>query len=132
MKKTGLFVFIVSLILIFSMLAIQVSAAGAVATTDSKSCAKGGTVTLNVSLSGATEVLSGAVEVIYDTSTLKLVSAQWHTDGALLSTFDQATEMGAFAYQSEKRFSGRIFSVTFQVQDDAPIGKTDVECRIQL
>ena len=132
MKKTGLFVFIVSLLLIFTMLAIQVSAAGAVATTDSKSCAKGGTVTLNLSLSGASEVLSGAVEVMYDASVLKLVSAQWHTDGALLSTFDQTTEKGAFAFQSEKRLSGRIFSVTFQVLDQAPIGKTEVECRVQL
>ena len=130
MKKS--IILIISLILLFTLLAITTSAAGATATVDNKSCAIGSTVTLNVNVSGASGVTSGAVEVVYDKSVLELVDAKWNTDGALLSTFDKATDKGAFAYQAEKNLSGKIFSVTFRVLDSAPIGKTDVECKIQL
>ena len=130
MKKS--IILIISSILIIATFAISVAAAGAVATTESKSCAKGGTVTLNVNVSGASGITSGAVEVIYDKSVLELVDAKWHTDGALLSTFDKATDKGAFAYQAGKNLNGKVFSVTFKVLDNAPIGKTDVECKIQL
>lgn len=64
MKKT--FLITISTILILTIFAITVSAAGATATVDNKSCAKGGTVTLNVTVSGAPNASSGAVEVIYD------------------------------------------------------------------
>lgn len=129
MKKT---LILISSILILTILAVTVSAAGAVATVDNRSCAKGGEVTLDVTVSGSETALSGAVEVIYDKDVLELVKAEWHTDGALLSTFDKATDKGAFAYQTSKSISGKIFSVTFKVRDNAPIGKTDVECIIQL
>ncbi len=130
MKKT--FLITISTILILTIFAITVSAAGATATVDNKSCAKGGTVTLNVTVSGAPNASSGAVEVIYDDSKLELVEAKWNTDGALLSTFDKSTDKGAFAYQTSKSISGKVFSVTFKVLDNAPIGKTYVECNIQL
>ena len=66
---------------------------------------KGGEVTLDVTVSGSETALSGAVEVIYDKDVLELVKAEWHTDGALLSTFDKATDKGAFAYQTSKSIS---------------------------
>ena len=130
MKKS--IVLIISLISLFTLLAITASAAGATATVENKSCAIGSTVILNVNVSGASGVTSGAVEVVYDKSVLELVDAKWNTDGALLSTFDKATDKGAFAYQAGQNLNGKIFSVTFRVLDSAPIGKTDVECKIQL
>ena len=123
---------VITAILLVSVLFVSVAAAGVVATTDSKSCAQGGTVTLSVNISSASSVKSGAVEVLYDKNILELVSAEWHTDGALLSTYDMSTDLGAFAYQADKNLSGKIFSVTFKVLGNAPVGKTNVECRIQL
>ena len=119
-------------VLLLMTLVITASAQGTVATTENKSCAKGGTVTLNVSITSTSEVTSGGVEVIYDKDVLELISAEWKTDGALISTFDMATDKGAFAYTSGKTLSGKIFSVTFKVLDNAPVGKTDVECILQL
>ncbi len=121
----------ISLLLLVALV-VSVSAAGTVATTDGQSCAKGGMVTLTVSITSTSDVIAGAVEVFYDKDVLELAETRWYTDGALLSTFDKNTEKGAFAFQSGKNLSGRIFSVTFNVLDDAPLGKTDVECRIQL
>ena len=119
-------------ILIASMFIISVSAAGATATTSSKSCEQGGTVTLTVSLSGASDILSGAVSVSYDDSVLELVSAKWSVSGALLASFDKSTEKGAFAFDEGKNLSGTVFSVTFKVRSDAPLGKSTVSCNIQL
>ena len=123
---------IISLFLILSIFAIAVSAAGVVVTVDNKSCAIGEIVTLDVTISDAVTAYSGAVEVVYDKNVLELVEAKWHMDGALLSTFDTAKNKGAFAYQANKTISGKIFSVTFRVLGNAPTGKTDVECNIQL
>ena len=130
MKKS--IIAIVSAILLITIFAISVAAAGTVATTDTKSCAQGETVTLNVNVSGDANASSGAVEVIYDKNVLQLVNAEWHTDGALLATFDKSTDKGAFAFQTGKNLSGKIFSVTFKVLENAPVGTTTVECKIQL
>ena len=120
------------IILITSIFVISTLAAGTVATTEGKSCAKGSTVTLNVSISSTSNVTSGAVEVIYDKNILELVSAQWLTSDTILSTFDKSTNMGAFAYQAGKTLNGKIFSVTFKVRSNAPVGKIPVSCNIQL
>ena len=122
----------IAAILLVSVLALSVAAAGVVATTDSTSCAQGGTVTLNVNISSASSVKSGAVEVLYDKNILEVVDAKWYTDGAILVAYEKSTDVGAFAYQADKNLSGKIFSVTFKVLESAPIGITNVECKLQL
>lgn len=129
MKKT--FSIIIALLML-AVLTITASAAGVTATTENKSCAKGSTVTLNVSLSGSTSVLSGAVEVVYDKTKLQLVEGAWNTTGALLTNFDTSKDKGAFAFASASNVSGKIFSVKFKVLSDAPLGDTEVKCIIQL
>ena len=123
---------IITAVLLFSLLAFSASAAGSTATTETKSCAKGDTVTLNVSVSSTVGVSSGAVEVVYDSTRLELIDGAWNTSGALLSTFDKVTNKGAFAYQTGNTVSGNIFSVKFKVLSDAPLGDTAVQCKIQL
>ena len=123
---------IITAVLLFSLLAFSASAAGSTATTETKSCAQGGTVTVGVTLSSTSGVTSGAVEVIYDNTKLQLLDGSWNTPGALLSSFDKATNKGAFAYQTGNTVSGKIFSVSFKVLDGASVGDTDVQCKIQL
>lgn len=129
MKKISVIVLSVLLISIF---AIIVSAAGVNANTDSKSCAQGSTVTLNVTLSGSVSATSGAVEVVYDSTKLQLIEGTWNTNGAILSTFDTTKNKGAFSYASNTSLSGKIFSVKFKVLSNAPVGNTDVRCILQL
>lgn len=119
-------------ILLASMFIISASAAGATATTSGKSCAQGGTVTLTVNLSNVSDITSGSVAVSYDKSVLELVSATWNVKDTMLATFDNATNKGAFAYATGKSIGGTIFSVTFKVRADAPLGKTTVSCDVQL
>lgn len=123
---------IITAVLLLSLLAVSASAANITATTETKSCAQGSTVTVGVTLSSASGVNSGAVEVVYDNTKLQLIDGSWNTAGALLSTFDKATNKGAFAFQTAQNLSGKIFSVTFKVLDGAAVGNTDVQCKIQL
>ena len=129
MKKT--LASILTLLFLISALAISASAAGLTATVSNKSCARGSTVTVDVSLSQATTVKSGAVEVIYDSSILEFVSAKWKVD-ALIVNYDQSKNLGAFAFNGIGTVSGVIFSVTFKVKDSAPLGNTAVNCNVQL
>ncbi len=128
MKKSILI--LISSFLILTIFAIVVNAAGVQATVDNKSCAKGGTVTLEVNVSG--ELKAGGIEVIYDSAVLELISGEWKTDGSLMSTFNKETKQGVFTYMDNQKFNGKIFAVTFKVRDDAPIGSTTVKCELQL
>ena len=123
---------IITAVLLFSLLAFSASAAGSTATTETKSCAKGDTVTLNVSVSSTVGVSSGAVEVVYDSTRLELIDGSFNVQGAMLSNFDKATSKGAFAFNGEGSVSGNIFSVRFRVLSDAPLGDTSIQCKIQL
>ena len=130
MKKTILIT--VSTILLIILLTIVACAASTVATTDSKSCAQGGTVTLNVNVSNTSRVTSGSVEVIYDKNVLQLVDANWNVNGALLTNYDKATDLGAIAFSSPSNVGGNVFWVKFKVADNAPVGETTVSCNIIL
>lgn len=136
MKTKKIILTILTAILLTSIFVVTVAAAGAVATTDGKACARGKTVTLNVNVSEVSNVFSGAVAVEYDSDVLQLVSARWNTDDVLkdvlLQTYDMATDKGAFAFNAEHNISGKIFSVTFMVLEDAPLGKSEVSCTVQL
>ncbi|MBO5100947.1 MAG: hypothetical protein J6C39_00250 [Clostridia bacterium] len=123
---------IITAALLLTLFAFSASAAGSTATTETKSCAKGDTVTLNVSVSSTEGVNSGAVEVIFDSTRLELIDGSFNVQGALLSNFDKATSKGAFAFNGEGSVSGNIFSVRFKVLTDAPLGDTAVQCKIQL
>ena len=115
-----------------AVLTITASAAGITATAETKSCAQGSTVTVNVSLSGSIAVTSGAVEVVYDKTKLQLVEGTWNTSGALLANFDTAKDKGAFAFATASNVSGKIFSVKFKVLSDASLGDVEVKCIVQL
>ena len=124
-------------LLMLSILTITASAAKLTATTESKSCAIGSTVTINVSLSESATAMSGGIEVVYDKTKLQLIDAKWNTDGSLknvlLKTFDFNTNLGAFSFAGDSNISkGKIFSATFRVLSDAPLGDTQVECIVQI
>ena len=131
MKNKKIILTILTAILLSSLFVISVAAAGAVATTDGKVCARGGTVTLSVNVSEVSEVYSGAVTVEYNPSVLQLVSANWDIS-APLEHYDESTNLGAFSFSSEQSVSGKIFSVTFKVLNSAPLVKSDVKCTVQL
>lgn len=123
---------IIALLLLTSVLAISASAAGLTATVSKKSCAREGTVTLDVTLSQSVKVKDGAVTVAFDSSVLELVSAEWKISSAILTTYDKDTNLGAFAFNGSGNVSGKIFSITFKVKKDAPLKETAVKCDIQL
>ncbi len=135
MKTKKLILTILTAILLTSLFVVTVAAAGAVATTDGKSCARGKTVTLNVNLAETSGVIAGAVAVEYDSSRLELVEAKWNAEalpGLVASHYDEDTDKGVFLFSNEKTVSGNLFSVTFEVLDSAPLGETEVSCEIQL
>ena len=71
MKKKILIVLVA--FALFFCLVFSVSAAGTTATTDSKSCAKGDTVSISVSVTSTSSVTSGGADIIFDESKLELL-----------------------------------------------------------
>ena len=130
MKKTILT--LITVLLLVMAFTVTVSAAGTTATTESKNGAKGDTVTVNVSVTSTSNVTSGAVEVTYDSTKLQLVDGSWSVSGSLLANFDKSNGKGAFAFATGSTVDGNILSVKFKVLTDAPLGDTDVQCKIML
>ena len=130
MKKTILT--LITVLLLVMAFTVTVSAAGTTATTESKNGAKGDTVTVNVSVTSTSNVTSGAVEVTYDSTKLQLIDGSWSVSGSLLANFDKSNGKGAFAFATGSTVDGNILSVKFKVLTDAPLGDTDVQCKIML
>ena len=131
MKKRLLFS-----ILIFVLLAmlciLPAFAASATANVGSTSGNRGATVTVSVSLSKATTVGSGGIELVYDTAVLELVKGEWNVSGTSLATFNTSNNKGAFAYAGGTQISGKVFTATFKIKSNAAFGDSTVKMVLQL
>lgn len=118
-------------VLLFTVLLIlPVFAASATANVNSVTANRGNTVTMTVTLAKGVTVGSGAVEVSYDTAVLELVKGEWNVSNTMLATF--TGNKGAFAYMSGTQISGKVFTATFKVKDNAAFGASTVKMTLQL
>ena len=130
MKKKLLMIF--TTLILLTCLALSISAAGTTATTDSKSCAKGDTVNISVSVTSTSGVRSGGVDIIFDESKLELIGGEWNIPGALMPTVDVSKKKAGFALSSAGTVGGKILTLSFRVLSDAPLGDTDILCKVIL
>ena len=130
--KKKLLISIFSILLIAVMCALPAFAASATANVSSVSGNRGATVTVSVSLSSATTVGSGGIELVYDTAVLELVKGEWNVTGTSLATFNTTNNKGAFAYTGGTSVSGKVFTATFKIKSNAEFGASTVKMTLQL
>ena len=119
-------------VLLTILCAMPVFAASATANVGSASGNRGATVKVSVSLSSATTVGSGGIELVYDTAVLELVKGEWNVSGTSLATFNASNNKGAFAYASGTSVSGKVFTATFKIKSNAAFGASTVKMILQL
>ena len=99
---------------------------------DNISAKRGQEVTAYAKLSEAITVKSGAVSIVYDNASLKLIKTEWHPKEITLQNFDYDKNLGAFAFSESQAIDDTVFSATFLILDNAPLGDTDIEINIKL
>ena len=126
MKKI---LFILSLLLVIFTFNISINAASSISNGQAD---KGETVALDIKLSSAKTVKSGAISFEYDKDKFELVSGEWKVTNTIVSTFDMKTEKGAFAFMSPTSISGTIFKITFKVKSDTTYGKYTISGKLEF
>ena len=129
-KKLLISIFVVMLIAALSIL--PVFAASATTKVNSVSANRGATVTMTVTLAQGVMVGSGGIELTYDKAVLELVKGEWNVSNTMLATFDTSNNKGAFAYTSGTQISGKVFTATFKVKNNATFGDSPVKMTLQL
>ncbi len=134
MKKFLLASVIVMLVLALTAFpAFANSAATADVSVDKTGAGRGETVTVTVTLSGAPDLKSGGIEMIYDPNVLEPVSGTVHVN-TMMASFDPSTGLAVFAFLGMNGFpasgnvNGTILTVTFRVLDTAALEQTQISC----
>ena len=127
--KRKIFVLLTTILLLTGMVTTVYAADASV---NSIKASRGDTVTFSATLSGSETVGMGGVELKYSSDVLELVSGTCEVSGAMLTNFDTSTGMGAFMFSGTGTVSGTLFTATFKVKDDAPVGTTAVSMDISL
>ena len=130
--KKKLLIPILAVLLLAVLTVMPVFAASATANTSSVSANRGSTVTLTVTLAKGGTVGSGSIALDYDSSVLEFVKGEWNVTGTMLANFDASKNKGAFAYAGATQISGKIFTATFKVKDNAAFGDSAVRMDLQL
>ena len=73
-------------------------------------------VTVSLKNASALKTL-GISNIRYDTSNLKMLSAKWLVDGALVSTWDDTNAKGAVMFTGNTNINGDILQFTFQMKE---------------
>lgn len=120
--------------MLFGALALSVSAV--TADVNDVTARRGETVSFTVTLSESITVGSAAVDVIFDEKALEYAkgngSGEWNVPEAMLSAFYSNSGKGVVAFLTSESLSGDVFTVTFKVRDDAPIGSSEVRLDVIL
>ncbi len=135
MRKKNVFkILSVLLTLIVFTVCIQfaVSASGAKISVNQETAYRGETVTFHATLSQSIEVGSGSLALSYDPNVLELTGGSCDIGETLISFFDVAKGKSTFAFVGAKAISGKLFTATFKVKDDAPFGESAVSLTVTL
>ena len=93
---------------------------------------QGETVLVEVRLTEVLTTKSGSISLQYDHDVLSVESYTWHLEGALIQFFDLATGQGVFACMQPIQIGDLIFSVTFQVAENAEYGRQNVSVGMEF
>lgn len=91
----------------------------------SKTAKAGDKVTITVSAT-VDSCGKGGVELSFDKTVFELVSGEWLLSGTFMKDFDDKALDGVFAFESDKKVSGKVFKFVLKVKADAALGKETV------
>ena len=81
--------------------------------------APGDEIKLDVTLSGLPGIKSLAVSDVACGEALEFKGAEWTLEGAVMSSWDEATGKGVAAFRQDTDVNGKILTLTFSVKDAA-------------
>ncbi len=122
------------IVLIVLALVPTASAAGTTATigVTNPSAQRGDVITLTAVVTTPVTVTSGAINLEYDKTVFAFESGVCMVSDALLGDFNNNNQNGVFLMSEPKELTGELFSVTFRVLDDAPIGIHTINLLFQM
>ena len=128
MKKLWILLFTATLL--FTCLALTASAEGAA---DKEECYAGDTVTVTYYVpEHYYDIKSGSVEFSFDEAAFDLVSAKWEIENLFIKDVRLEDRRGVFALQSSKTVTGKVFSATYRIHEDAAAGTYEFPITLQL
>ncbi len=93
----------------------------------------GETVNVYISLDKETEVKSMSIyDIVYDSEKVTLVSGEWISQDEILSDWNAENETGVITYKENTALSGRVFLLTFRINDNAEEAETVINCGFKI
>lgn len=119
-------------VLLLIAMAIPVSAAGTASLSRSETeVNRGEKFTITVSVSNVAASKSGSIEVTVDNK-FTIVSGEWLISGTIMKDFDAAQKDGVFAFDSEKKISGKVFKLTLKAKSDAEFASGNISVKLSF
>ena len=123
---------LIALVLLMSC-SLQSLAAGSVSASlsvSNKTPVAGDKVTITVSATVDT-CGSGGIQISFDKDAFELVSGDWLLSGTFMKDFNKAKADGVFAFETNKKVSGKVFKFVLQVKSGAALGKETVTVKFK-
>lgn len=111
-------------VLLIGALALSVSAEGSSVsvTPSATTLERGDTFTIVATLTNADEINTGGVALSYDESVFELTGGTCDISGVLFGQVGVSDKAGAFMLSAPTKLSGKIFTFTFKVKENAAFG----------
>lgn len=130
MKK--IITFLLAFVLILSG-AINVSAANPKIDIEDATGQRSELVYMAVDLSDCEQGTTLGIEMQYDKAVLKKVASKcfWSKEG-VIADFDATNDYGVWTVEDATDLNGEICVIAFRINSDAPLGETEVTCKVTV
>lgn len=125
MRKILILLLVCLTVLSTAVTAYAATSVSASVSTSSKTAKAGEKVTITVSAT-VDSCGNGGIELSFDKNAFELVSGEWLLSGTFMKDFDTKALDGVFAFESDKKVSGKVFKFVLKLKADAALGKETV------
>ena len=92
----------------------------------------GETVNVYVSLDKDTDVKSMSIsDITYDADKVTLTKGEWVIEDSIISDWNQTDETGVITYKDNVSLNGRVFLLTFQINEGLEDTTVEVSCMLK-
>jgi len=130
MKKYIIVFCVMVLVMTLTLPVFAASSVSVSLSVSNKTPSAGDKVTITVSTSADT-CGSGGIQITYDKNAFELISGEWLLSGTFMKDFNKGSADGVFAFETNKKLSGKAFKFVLQVKSGAATGKETVTVKFK-